>query len=319
MASCLVEAALCLRRPALMALMMTAVTCAHGEDGSPEDQPARGKEGGAATAGNGGSEVGSGGDGSGGGAFDSGSSGVGGDGGGSGSELAAGGAGAGGDNADAGTDVGGGTRDASDASDGKSTAEAGLPVRPTGITVSAQITLTQFEIPSTGGIPFNDACPQNQVLIGFKGTVATIDGGQSPIRSVQGVCAPLSVTTTTPYQVKVGAGTSLPLRNVASTVPVVAMCPTDQVLVGFGGRYSQYVDGLDFRCAPLVISGASPTYTLSIGGKTTTSTIGAASGGTTFTAIFCPNNQVGVAQDPHAGSAIDAFAIACATPSLVVQ
>jgi hypothetical protein len=239
--------------------------------------------------------------------------------------MATGGGGSGGQDFDAGadgfaaeaSDVGD-AAGVSDASDGNAIIDA-PPLRPTGVTLGALITATQYEIPSNGGNPFNDTCPPNQVLIGFNGTVASIDGGQSPIATVQGVCGTLSVTSTEPYQVKVATANTLPMRWVTAAVPVSAMCPADQIVVGFGGRYGQFVDGLDFRCAPLVIAGTSPALTLSVGATTTTSTIGSATGATPFTPIFCPNNQVAVSQLPHAGALIDAFALACATPSLLLQ
>jgi hypothetical protein len=205
-----------------------------------------------------------------------------------------------------------------DASDAASVVDA-APLRPTGVTIGTQITATQVELPSNGGIPFNDACPANQVLVGFQGTIdANTDAGETLIRSVQGVCAPLTVTAMSPYQVKVGTTTALPVRNVTGVVPVTAMCPADEVVVGFSGRTAQFIQSLDFQCAPLVIGGSSPSFTLSIGAASTTNEMGAPSG-TTFAAISCPNGQVAVGQAPHAGADIDAFGLTCAVPSLVLQ
>ena len=44
-------------------------------------------------------------------------------------------------------------------------------------------------------------------------------------------------------------------------------CPTDQIVVGFSGRSGADVDQIVVLCAPLTISGASPTFTLSVGSE----------------------------------------------------
>jgi hypothetical protein len=205
----------------------------------------------------------------------------------------------------------------SDARDSAAIVDTGSPLRPTGVTVSAQTMPSPLDAPSAGGNQTTDPCPINQVLVGFNGTAdASVDGGPTLLRSVQGVCAPLTVTA---YQVKVGAATTLlPQRNNVGGVPVNALCPADQVVVGFGGLTAQFIQSLDFRCAPLVIAGTSPSFTLSIGNVSTTNQIGTPTG-TPFTAIMCPNNQVAVGQTPHAGADIDAFGVTCAALLLVVQ
>jgi hypothetical protein len=226
--------------------------------------------------------------------------------------------GSGGMPAEAATPEGSLGNDASDAADAKSIMEAGPPLRPTGVTIATQTMATQLEAPSNGGNVISDSCPANQVLVGFKGTVDSIDGGQSLLRSVQGICAPLTVTAAAPYQVKVGTGASLPARNTLGAVSVSAICPADQVVTGFSGRYAQFIQSLDFICAPLLIGGSSPTFTLSLGTATTTSIIGVQSG-TVFSTIGCANNDVAVGQAPHAGADVDAFGLLCAAPSLTVQ
>jgi hypothetical protein len=215
--------------------------------------------------------------------------------------------------------------DASDMSDARADSapfDAGIVKHPTGVTTSATSVATAQESPSAGGNRYNDECPMNQVLVGFKGTVDLIPeggAGNTNLRSVQGVCAPLTVTATAPYRVNVGATTLLPVRNVPSTVPQTANCPANQVIIGFQGRTAQYIEAIQFRCAPLVISGTSPSFAVAPGTVTTIGPLGAATAGTTFAAIDCPAGQIAVAQAPNAGSAIDSFGMVCRTPMLVVQ
>jgi hypothetical protein len=181
---------------------------------------------------------------------------------------------------------------------------------------------TARQTPSTGGVPYNDECPANQALVGFKGTVDSIpEGGtgNTNLRSVQGICAPLTVSATEPYRVNVGATSLLPIRGGASAVPQTVTCPANQVVVGFQGRTAMYIEAMQFRCAPLNISGTTPNFTLALGAIMTTGPLGAATAGNTFAAIDCPANQVAVAQAPRAGSAIDSFGMVCRTPMLVVQ
>jgi hypothetical protein len=212
--------------------------------------------------------------------------------------------------------------DAGDALADSAPLDSSVIKRPTGITMSATSVATARQTPSTGGSPYNDECPANQVLVGFKGTVDTVpDGGagNTNLRSVQGVCAPLTVTATQPYRVNVGATNLLPVRQTPSTVAQTVNCPMNQVIVGFQGRTAMYIEAIQLRCAPLVISGTSPNFTVAPGNIMVSGPLGAATAGAMFSPIDCPAGQVAVAQAPRAGSAIDSFGMVCRTPTLVLQ
>jgi hypothetical protein len=307
-----------------------AAACAHGtETLMPEDAGHRGGSSGSSSSGGGGD----GGDGGNGGAAFAGSLGDGGnggnagsvepeDGGTAGSEMTAD---SGGEAAvDASSDA---PMDASDARDAKvdsSLIDSGLPKRPTGITMSATSVATARQTPSAGGVSYNDECGANQALVGFKGTVdsaAPADAAPGPtnLRSLQGVCAPLAVTAAEPYRVTTGVTTLLPVRQTPGPVAQTVTCPANQVIIGFVGRQAAYIEELQFRCAPLAISGTSPAFTLALGAIATTGPLGAATAGTAFAAIDCPANQVAVAQAPRAGTAVDSFGMVCRTPTLVIQ
>lgn len=190
--------------------------------------------------------------------------------------------------------------------------------KPTSITVSATRNATAKHSPSTGGTSFDDACPNNQVLIGFRGT---IDGAYmgAGIRSIGGVCGTLSVGAASPYAVTTSSGGQLPERNSPTTGVEMAMCPANQVVVGFSGKSGMYMEALSFRCAPLSITGNSPTFQLQVGNATNTGLLGDENTGADFAAINCAAGEVAVSQMINAGDAIDNFGLRCAALSLVVQ
>jgi len=198
------------------------------------------------------------------------------------------------------------------------TVEAGPPAVPTDVAIAAQTTPSDTRAPSAGGTAYSDVCPANQALIGFKGTVDAA-GGMSYLRSVQGVCGNLAVTGSGPYTVTVAQVGTLPVRETASAVAQSVTCPSNQIIVGFGGRSGGYIDALSFRCAPLTIGGAAPSYTLGLGTISTTGIIGGATGGSDFASIDCGAGMVAVGQAPHGGAAIDSFGLVCATASLTVK
>jgi hypothetical protein len=187
---------------------------------------------------------------------------------------------------------------------------------PSAITVSSTKNATAKHSPSAGGSAYTDDCPANQVLIGFRGT---IDGGIASLRSVAGICATLGVAGNPPYAITATEAGMLPTRMSAGSTIENALCPANQVIIGFSGRTATYIEALVFRCAPLTITGTAPSYELAIGSATNTSPIGGENAGTAFNAIDCAADQVAVSLVPNAGSAIDNFGLRCAALSLVVD
>jgi hypothetical protein len=232
------------------------------------------------------------------------------------SGAGAGGGGAGGAGAGGGGAGGGGA--GGSAGKAGTAGAGGMPNQPepSAITVSTTKNATAKHSPSTGGTAYTDDCPAGQVLIGFRGT---IDGGIASLRSVAGVCATLSVGANSPYAITTTQAGMLPVRMSAGNTVENAMCPANQVIIGFSGRTAMYIEALIFRCAPLTITGTAPNYELEIGSATDTSPIGGENAGSTFNAINCAGGQVAVSQVPNAGSAIDNFGLRCSEVSLVVD
>jgi len=201
---------------------------------------------------------------------------------------------------------------------GMAGALAGGP-RPTSITISPVPTSTTTQGPSAGGSPFIESCGANEVLVGYTGTVDSPDAGIDYLRSFQAVCGTLAISTTTPFTVTTSATESLTARGLPSPVSQMRMCGANEVIVGFTGRSGAYIDQLAFLCAPLIISGTSPNFTLSVGPIETMPVGIGGPGGAPFLSIPCPTGQVAMGDTGRGGNAIDQFGLLCAMPTLVVK
>jgi hypothetical protein len=196
--------------------------------------------------------------------------------------------------------------------------DAGQPLKPTSITMGASLApVTQS--PTTGGTSFNQRCATDEVLIGYRGTVDSPDATINYLRTFQAVCGTLSITGTTTYAVNTTQAENLMTRGTQTgSIAQTAMCPPNQVIVGFSGRNGNLIDALVFSCAPLVIQGTSPNFTLSIGPTTDTSAIGGP-GGMSFAPLACPANSVAVGHSGRSNQDVQAFGLVCARPTLQVR
>jgi hypothetical protein len=179
---------------------------------------------------------------------------------------------------------------------------------------------TAVQAPSTGGNAFNQTCAADEVVVGFMGTVDAPDASMNWLRGFQAICGTLTITGTGPYNVRTTRAETLPQPGAGmGSTTQGRLCATDQVVVGFSGKAGSYIDQLDFICAPLAISGASPTFTLSVGAPSAPLAPLGGPGGQPFAAIPCGPDQVAVGDTGHASQAVDAFGLLCSTPSLVVK
>ncbi len=325
-------------RVAAVCVLVASSSCATGIEaplnGSAEDNAGEAGSGAAETSGAGGvSESAAGTSGSGAGLGSRGGSGGGGGtvtasggghgpgGGGAGGSTSLGGAGAGGSNSPGGGGAGGkpGTAGSGNAGGGASGSSSGgtggspPTVQPKGLSVSSIKNNNPHQTASSGGTSRDDACPQGQVLIGFNGTIGT-DVGY--LRSVSGVCATLTMQAQAPYAITTTQAASLPVRETAKAIAQAALCPANQVVVGFQGRSGGYIDAIWFKCAPLSV-GPGPGYGLVVGATTDTALIGGQTGGSPFNAILCAANQVAVAQQPTGGNSVNSFGFACSEVAVV--
>jgi hypothetical protein len=196
--------------------------------------------------------------------------------------------------------------------------DAGSPLKPTNITMGTSMSPVE-QSPTTGGTSFNARCATDEVLIGYRGTVDSPDATINYLRTFTAVCGTLSITGTSTYAVNTTQAETLPTRGTQTgSISQTAMCPPNQVIVGFSGRNGNLIDSLVFSCAPLVISGTSPTFTLSIGATTNTAAIGGP-GGMPFNALACAAGSIAVGHAGRSNQDVQSFGIVCARPTLVVR
>jgi hypothetical protein len=97
----------------------------------------------------------------------------------------------------------------------------------------------------------DDRCPPGQVVIGHQGAVSD----EKPyVGRVQMLCGGLRVTRTEPpFTVEVTPGTMLAARGHSAGVPWTAICPSNEVVVGYSGQADTFVESLRTHCAPLEV------------------------------------------------------------------
>ena len=163
-----------------------------------------------------------------------------------------------------------------------------------------------------GGLPFLDACPMGQVLIGFTGVLKV-----GVHATLGGLCGtPTLAVNADAFVVKVTAGAALPVRGGPGDTPWNRNCGADQVVTGFSGRAGVGLNQLTLSCAPLVVSEAQGgTFSLGLGATTPLPAVGGV-GGVAFAQTNCPVGQVASAQNLRASTTIPAFGLGCATISL---
>jgi hypothetical protein len=212
----------------------------------------------------------------------------------------------------------GGNRGGAGNGGGGGIVDAGQPLKPTSVTMGTSMSpVTQA--PTTGGSSFNQRCGTDEVLIGYRGTVDSPDATVNYLRTFTAVCGKLSITGSGTYTVSTTQAEDLTTRGTQTgSIAQTAMCPANQVIVGFSGRQGNLIDSLLFTCAPLQISGSSPTFTLSIGATTNTTVIGGP-GGTPFAPLACPANAVAVGHAGRSNQDVQAFGLVCAQPTLQVR
>jgi hypothetical protein len=115
------------------------------------------------------------------------------------------------------------------------------------------------------------------------------------------------------YDVSVASGTTLPLRGLVGDTPWTATCGPDQMVVGFSGRSGLYLDLLELRCAPLLVSSGGVVST----GIISTLTSVGDQGGSAFPTADCPSGEIATISNLRTGDVVDAFGLSCSRPSLV--
>ena len=172
----------------------------------------------------------------------------------------------------------------------------------------------------TGGGPFDDLCPEGQVLIGFQ---AGAIGKGAALSGLGAICGVVSLSSLDPHAITISPGKSLPSRGTSASDITSETCEAGQVVVGFGGRAltdmmsgGPFVSTLSLHCAPLVIDGLPSAPTISSGTIAVLPPLGSETANLSdpVTVIDCPEGQIGVASRGRATSVVDAFGLGCAKP-----
>ena len=164
------------------------------------------------------------------------------------------------------------------------------------------------------GNPYRDKCPQDQVLIGYFGSVREVYANPTRlISSLQAVCGALAVSSDVVHVSPAGA---LPVRGTPGDVATwLQMCPDDHAIVGFEGRAGLALDRVAFVCGRWEVSSPDAGKALFVTSTTTFLSAGG-DGGMAFQ-NRCPAGQVARGHSLRAGTWVDALALVCSTPTWV--
>ena len=95
-----------------------------------------------------------------------------------------------------------------------------------------------------GGTPFTLACDTGEVLVGVRGSTAAY------VNQVGPLCVRVNQSGQW-----IGAPAERGITGRVGTTSYSKMCPAGQAISGFRGRFSSYVDQLDFECRPITSAG----------------------------------------------------------------
>ena len=167
----------------------------------------------------------------------------------------------------------------------------------------------------TSGTEYLDTCPPGQAIIGYHGTES-----RSPsmpwLQGIQTQCGQLQVGPAPGYAITTSIGMLFPIRGIGSGNAWMALCPPDQVVVGFEGRTSDWVAQLAFRCAPLSVTSGPGGYAVTVGGPITTTVSAGSNAGTAFSPIDCPAGRIAGATSLRTDNYPRTFALQCGVPVL---
>jgi hypothetical protein len=150
------------------------------------------------------------------------------------------------------------------------------------------------------------ACPGDQVVIGFEGFQSR-NQNYPWLHSAGGVCGVVSING---LEVTITEAGKLALVGATSGTAWTRRCPQNQVVIGFDGNAGDWMGVIQFRCAPLLVSGSG---TITTGAVTILEGVGGAADNT-FPTTDCASGQVARGQDLTAATWLSAFGLLCATP-----
>jgi hypothetical protein len=172
---------------------------------------------------------------------------------------------------------------------------------------------------------YDDRCPNNQVLIGYAGTLRddvhrVNDVPVIQLASLVAICGTVTLTATGTVTITPSSGLT-PRGTEGPTGTFSQICPTDQVVVGSAGRSGTIIDQIGFVCASLGNSASGCCCSALSAGATYAFTPVGGTGGSAYS-DSCPQGQVALGQSlytatstKHAGEEwVSRFGLLCGTP-----
>lgn len=155
------------------------------------------------------------------------------------------------------------------------------------------------------GSEHTDLCPDNQVVIGYLGSVGDISANDDPVEvatSLRAVCGTPRVSA--PGAIEIVRAKTLVQRGQTGGIDTWSqMCPSDTAVIGITGRAGVALDSLGLTCAPLSLG---PTDAL----DATAFDPQGGEGGSAFQDA-CPQGEVARGHRLRSGVWIDAFSLIC--------
>lgn len=144
-----------------------------------------------------------------------------------------------------------------------------------------------------GGGPFTLTCEASEVLVGVRGSTNTY------VHQVGPLCVRVNQSGQW-----IGSPTARGITGSAAANAYTKSCPVNSAISGFRGRFSQYVDQLDFECRALTSSGkltGNGSFLGAVGPNT----------GTAQGPWRCDSGNPGYALYGRSGSWMDNFGVQC--------
>lgn len=155
-----------------------------------------------------------------------------------------------------------------------------------------------------GGDAFEDVCPEGEVLKQLEVVVSGF------ITRITGLCAEMNISGAADPRFSTGGASRLSPHGRGTGAATRRVCPTGQVIVGFGGRANLLIDQLVPQCAPVELAVAGDEYELEIGAASALEPVGG-SGGSAFAVTSCPAGTVAAGVFGSAGDGLDSFGLVC--------
>jgi hypothetical protein len=183
------------------------------------------------------------------------------------------------------------------------------PLGPRDITVTGSYDGRQYG--SNIGTPHTETCPDDQVLVGYRGADQG-SGAGDVLTALEAVCGQLAIRTEAASAfIVVEPGITLGVWGSAEPT-WTSVCPENEVMVGFGGRAGYNIDQIQVRCAHIELS---LSRTLHVGKATDLEPHGGSAGDPILEGN-CPPGQIARGHHLRSGFWIDRLGLICGTPSL---